>query len=650
MFSIISILLALLGLGFLVFIHELGHYFMAKRVGMRVETFSIGFGKPIYSWEWDGTKWQIGWLFFGGFVKIAGTDGTDERDPYEIPDGFFGKSPWARIKVALMGPVANFIFAVLVFGMLFATGGRTKSFSEFTHKIGWIDPESELYAHGVRPGDEIIKYGDRDFRKQDDHLSGPILGGSPLVIDGYHVNYDSGKKVPFSYTVESYSHPLRFEKQFLTAGVLQSAQYLIYDEIRGANGELIFEGSSMKESGIQLGDRIVWADGEPVFSQMHLSQLINDGMILVTVEREGRTFLARVPRVQVDELRPNAEFREEMEDWQYDAGLNRRRLNELYTIPYNLTHDCIVEGQLRFIDPESEEDAFPEPPRTGLESPLQKGDRILAVQGVPVDHSSEMLASLQERRVLLIVQRNANGETSLSWDQADKAFDEQIDYRHLNRIARSVGNERPVLSSGDLRLLKPVKPKRQEELLGSKEKRAAWKSRIQDQVEQIATINDPEERAWKQSMLDRELDRLYLGISLQDEKVQYNPDPAEQFFSLVDDIVSNLTALVTGSISPKFFSGPVGIVHMQSRAMVGIKEAFYWLAMISLNLGVLNLLPIPVLDGGTIMLSLAELVTGRRMKPKVLERLIIPFAILLIGFFVYLTYNDLLRIFGRFFG
>ena len=83
--------------------------------------------------------------------------------------------------------------------------------------------------------------------------------------------------------------------------------------------------------------------------------------------------------------------------------------------------------------------------------------------------------------------------------------------------------------------------------------------------------------------------------------------------------------------------------------MIGIKEALFWLGAISLNLGILNLLPVPVLDGGTIVLSLFELITGKRIQTKTLEKLIIPFAVILIGFFIFLTYQDIGRIFGGFF-
>ena len=139
--NIIYILLAAFGLGFLVFIHELGHYLMALRVGMTVEAFSIGFGKPIISWTHRGVKWQIGWLPFGGFVRIAGMERKGHLEPYQIPNGFYSKKPLQRIKVALMGPFVNIVFALVAFALIWVGGGREKSFSEYTHLIGWVDPQ-----------------------------------------------------------------------------------------------------------------------------------------------------------------------------------------------------------------------------------------------------------------------------------------------------------------------------------------------------------------------------------------------------------------------------------------------------------------------------------------------------------------------------
>jgi regulator of sigma E protease len=81
----------------------------------------------------------------------------------------------------------------------------------------------------------------------------------------------------------------------------------------------------------------------------------------------------------------------------------------------------------------------------------------------------------------------------------------------------------------------------------------------------------------------------------------------------------------------------------------GVKEALFWMAMISLNLGFVNLLPIPVLDGGHIMFSLYEVVTKRRLSSKVMERMMIPFVGLLIFLLIYITYQDIIRLISRFF-
>jgi regulator of sigma E protease len=96
--------------------------------------------------------------------------------------------------------------------------------------------------------------------------------------------------------------------------------------------------------------------------------------------------------------------------------------------------------------------------------------------------------------------------------------------------------------------------------------------------------------------------------------------------------------------------GPVGIVHvMQHQWMVSLNDALFWLGMISLNLGLLNLLPLPILDGGYIALSVFEMITRRRLKAKTIEKIVVPFAILLILFFVFLTYNDIIRIVSNLF-
>jgi regulator of sigma E protease len=635
--SILYIILAILGLSFLIFIHELGHYYVARRLGMRVETFSIGFGKPIYSWYKDGVRWQIGWLLFGGYVKIAGMETQDARDIYDVQDGFFGKKPLDRIKVALAGPLVNIAFALVAFTLLWSIGGREKNFSDFTHKLGWIDPKSELYVKGIRPGDEIVAYGDQVFDSAKDHIYAPMTSSGQLEIQGYKVNPRTLEKTPFTYTVKTYPHPNSMDKGIVTAGIIQPASYVMYDRFSNGGDNPLPEGSPMEESGIEYGDRVVWADGQLIYSSQQLSHLLNDSKALLTIQRDQEILLRRVPRIRAEELKLDAEFREELIDWQFEAELNGVKMQKLYTIPYNLNNDCVVEAAVKFIDKEKEEEAFPEIPFSVLETPLQEGDRILAVDGIPVTYSYEILSHLQQRHINIIVQRDPELRNMPVWENADTFFDQQVKWDDLQKITSRIGLWPLTKSSGNLYLLEAVVPKTRSQFNLTPESQALFATELTAQKKQIELENKDKQ--------------LLLGIPfLKDQKVKYNPNPFALFASVFEEIWNTLKALFTGSLHPKWMSGPIGIVQVvHDNSMISLREALYWLGAISLNLGVLNLLPLPVLDGGTIAFALYELLTGRRLKPKTMEKLIIPFAMLLIGFFIFLTYNDISRLFNRFF-
>lgn len=643
--SLMYFILAILGLSFLIFIHELGHYFMARRVGMRVETFSIGFGRPLYSWERKGVKWQIGWLLFGGYVKIAGVDLDKDQNPYEVADGFFGKRPIDRIKVAVMGPVANLVFALVAFFFLWSIGGREKNFSEYTKKIGWVDPASELYAQGVRPGDEILAYNHDSYRGATDNLYAPMTSDDKIEVEGMHVNYGTGRKEPIDLIVKVYPHPIAMEPGFKTAGIISPANYIIYNRVAGGAENPLPEGSPLQNSGIEYGDRVVWVDGELVFSVAHLNHLLNDNRALLTVQRGGQILLFRVPRVEVKELWPDAEFKEEMIDWQFEAKLNNIKTQNLYAIPYNITNNGVVENRLRFIDKEKEAEAFAIHPFSQRESALQPGDKILAVNGTPIQHAYELLQQLQSYKVNIVVQRNDQVLAPLPSNDADKAFDQEINAEDIQQIAQGIGTTHPITHAGDYYLLNPVIPKPRSALMMTPEKQQQLASEIQHQKQAIEAMADPEQKAHALRQLEKQEKSLLLGFAIQDRKVVYNPTPTELFSSVFQEIKRTLGALFSGALNPKWLLGPVGIVQVvHDSSMNSLKEALYWLGAISLNLGILNLLPIPVLDGGTILMSFFEMVTGKRLHPKTLEKLVIPFAVLLIGFFIFLTYNDVMRL------
>ncbi len=649
MMNIINILLAAIGLGILVFIHELGHYFMARRTGMVVEAFSIGFGKPIASWKWQGVQWKIGWLPFGGYVKIAGMEVSksskgSQREPHDIPNGFFNKKPWARIQVALAGPLSNILLALVFFTLIWASGGREKPFAEFTKLVGWVDPQSELFVNGLRPGDEILSYDDHPLLSSKDHYYAAMLGDRNVEVKGLQVDYSEGKTHAFNYLVHSYPHPLALDSGVETLGVLSPASYLLYERQPGGMPNQLPEGSPLAGAGLQYGDRLFWVDGLRIFSVKQLGEVLNSRRALVTIQRGNQTLLARVPRVPAFEFRLTKEQRDELMDWRYAAGLTPR-LVDLYTIPYEISSSGRVTGQLEFIDQEDRVKVFPLHLFSALEEPLQSGDRIMAVDGRPVASGVDVLRQIQQPQVHIIVQRNPDLIKEISWKNEDEDFLRSSESTDILKIAHSIGTPHLVAEAGEFRLLNPVVPKKAEDFPLSEAARATWTADLLDKQREVEKIQDPERRARALSVLRESQNKLMLGVYLQDRPVRYNPPPQRLFMETFEETGRVLLALVSGYLNPKWLSGPIGIVQVLHHGWsLGIKEALFWLGVISLNLGILNLLPIPVLDGGYICLSLWEMITRRRLRARTMERLIVPFVVLLIGFFVFVTYQDIYRL------
>jgi regulator of sigma E protease len=634
-YSILTLILAAFGLGVLIFIHELGHYMMARKVGMRVEAFSIGFGKALVTWQFQGVKWQLCALPFGGYVRITGMEKKGTLEPHEIQDGFFGKKPWQRIQVALMGPIINILFALLAFSIIWAFGGRQRPFSEYTHTIGWIDPHSPLWAEGVRPGDEITSLNGKPFEGFRGIAYAVILGEKMLAFNGLKINHQTGQKEPFVSKLDLSQHD-RFS-------LPTPASFLLYD--------YLLDGASLEKSGLQRGDRLVWVDGQLLFSSQQLTELINEPKALITVEREGKRFLARVPRLTVRDLKTNPAMRAELSDWQHAAGL-KTRLANLFFVPYNLSYNCQVEEPLVYIDENSKERNTAQTGQIGpgpLDIALEKGDRILAVDGIPVQNSSQLLLQLQTRHIQMIVQREMPFP-ALSWKDADGYLQDSVKSAELEQIVSTIGQAAPLSQVGNLHLLKPATPKPLQDYSLTPKERAWLTNKEKAEKKEIESIDDQRVKQEALAELESNQKRVKLGIMFRDAPVNYNPSPFVLFSEVCVETWQTLVALVTGLLSPKLMTGPVGIVQvMQYGWSLGVKEALFWMAVVSLNLGLLNLLPLPVLDGGHICFSIYEAVTKRRISAKVMERLIVPFIILLVAFFIYVTYQDILRLIARFF-
>jgi regulator of sigma E protease len=145
----------------IVFVHEWGHYIIARLNGVRVETFSIGFGRELFGWnDRYGTRWKVSMIPLGGYVKFFGDANAVSMPGEALPDlapaeravSFHHKPVWRRAAVVFAGPAANFIFAALVFAVLFATIGQP-----FTPPIvGGVLPNTPAAVAGFQAGDRIV--------------------------------------------------------------------------------------------------------------------------------------------------------------------------------------------------------------------------------------------------------------------------------------------------------------------------------------------------------------------------------------------------------------------------------------------------------------------------------------------------------------
>ncbi len=143
----------------LVFVHEMGHYLVARWCGVRVEVFSVGFGSEIYGWtDSRGTRWKLSWIPVGGYVKMFGEmlpppAGEAGSNPEDDRVSFHTKSLWRRAAIVFAGPLANFLFAAIVLAGIFATVGERSTPANIT---AVIDGSAAARA-GIQPGDVVVR-------------------------------------------------------------------------------------------------------------------------------------------------------------------------------------------------------------------------------------------------------------------------------------------------------------------------------------------------------------------------------------------------------------------------------------------------------------------------------------------------------------
>jgi len=163
---LITILAFAFVLGVLVFVHELGHFMAAKRVGVKVLKFQLGFNPTILSFKRGDTEYGLGALPLGGYVKMAGDNPDEARSG--APDEFLSKTKWQRFQVLIMGPVMNILLALVLTAVVLYRGGEVPAYQDQPVVVGSVSANSPAARAGIQPGDRIVAVADKPVETWDD--------------------------------------------------------------------------------------------------------------------------------------------------------------------------------------------------------------------------------------------------------------------------------------------------------------------------------------------------------------------------------------------------------------------------------------------------------------------------------------------------
>lgn len=154
-----SIFIALLILSFLVFFHELGHFIVARICGVKVEVFSIGFGKKLVSWRFGQTEYALSMIPLGGYVKLKGQDDSNPKLKNYESDSYLSKSPWQRIAILLAGPFFNLFLAFLLY-MAVGLLGKVS----LLPVVGEVKESYPAVKAGIKAGDRILAINGKEIK------------------------------------------------------------------------------------------------------------------------------------------------------------------------------------------------------------------------------------------------------------------------------------------------------------------------------------------------------------------------------------------------------------------------------------------------------------------------------------------------------
>jgi regulator of sigma E protease len=696
-----NILLIVLGFGLLIFVHELGHFLAARWAGIRVDAFAVGMGPQVLAWrggvglrigstdpavhERTGkstielsdaelaaagigeTEYSLRLLPLGGFVKMLGQDDLDPNASSDSIRSYNRCGIGRRMVVVSAGVFANIVLAVALFLVAFLAGVRFEA-----PMVGEVIPGSPAAladavddgagpatSSGLRPGDVVLAI---DGERVDTFAD--IQIAAAMARPGRSLRFDverDGRRLTFPIEPQ-----LDETSGLLSVGIVPAAGTTLAadDEIRPMVDRVLAE-TGLLEAGVAAGMRVVEIDGTPAktFDQVQSAVAASDGRAIPT-RWIGEDDVAATAMLPVEPTYERLVYPTRM-----PAGAGDFEFGLLGLVPLVRIEQVLETSE-----------------NVGR---LQSGDVVLRIGSLDGPRMAEFRAEVTSKpgetvRMLLLRDGGAV-EIEAEIDRRGRlgvgvgyARNLPLVARPFDRLGRPAADGiEPVRSpAAELGLL----PRTRLVAVGETpigdwaEFRAALRAATEDahresrgaEVELSTTPPTPDAptltTTWTLSA-DEVADLHALGWTTPLPAVFFDPvftvlsadgSPIravgmgfEQTWKMVTLTYLTIDRLVRGTVGVEQLHGPVGIVHLGTRvADRGLMYLVFFLAMISVNLAVLNFLPLPIVDGGLFLFLLYEKFRGRPPSPAFQSGATLVGLVLIGSLFVVTFYNDLMRLFG----
>ncbi len=679
-----TVALVVLGFGAVVFIHEFGHFIVAKMGGIKVEAFSVGFPPTILSvrklrrgfrvrlfpkadqepqpQEGDSeTEYWLGLIPFGGFVKMLGQSDSGAVEKTDDPRSFLNRPIWIRICVVAAGVIFNVISAVILFMGLYLYGLQQQP-----AVVGEITPGSPAEAAGFRPGDRVIAIDGKAFVGDFVDFATISLAGA-LARKGEPTTFTVRREDGQTETLKAVSELEVGDPQQLRHFGIQQATALSIAVLD--DPDYI---QRLAESGFKPGDLIQAVDGKPVSSSWQLKEQLHRAVkpeVNLTIRRPGPEAADQLVTVSVP-MQPNVlypNFRKEYDLANLYSMVPLLQVDQVFPHEKTLglfqkTHRWFRETVLR------RPAAAEEPPAP---NPFQKGDILVRVADVKNPTFPEYRQVLETHKdkpfEAEVLRADGSGGLKSTTITATPWLQPRTKKRVWLGITLQFAMNYPVVAQTvDTPLAGTLSIPRGAQIV-------MVDGRPVNSFYQIAEILD--KNAGQRLGIDYRLSETDAGsvgilvpgvegavhmwseanvpipLDILKERVKTsNPAQAvvmgaKKTWYFAATTIMTLKGLFTRDVPTSALSGPVGIISISYQvARQSFVDFLYFMGLISACIAVMNLLPIPVVDGGVIVFLLIEKIKGGPIPEKIHAAVTYVGLAFLLAVLLWITYNDIYRI------